>query len=329
MQLLTPYQWHQVDVANAFGLDKEVWDFRLDWFKLNESRLESLVDDADDKWAYIKAVSAIRDIQAGKPTGHPIGLDATASGLGIIACLTGCIKTASNVNLVNTGKREDPYYKTAAEMRSVHGVDVQRDDVKYPLMTTFYNSKAKPREIFGDGTKELIAFGDILMREFPGGIEYMTDVQHCWNPEALEYRWTLPDEHVALVKVMEPVDSKVEVDELGGVSFTYRRLVNKAIDYGLSLQANIVQSVDGYVVREMKRRCKKSGFELLTIFDDFRCLASYVNTMRKHYIDILAEIAESDLLSQILSEILGYEVEYEKKSNNLADLIREAEYPLS
>lgn len=328
MQLLTPYQWHKVDVANAFGLDKDVWDKRLEWFDLNEGRLESLVDEADDKWAYIKAVSAIRDVQAGKPTGHPIGLDATASGLGIIACLTGCIKTASNVNLVRTGKREDPYTKVSEEIYAVHKLRLARSLIKYPIMTVFYNSTAKPKEILGEG-KELEAFYDILERELPGGVEYLTDVQSCWNPEALEYIWTLPDGHKAVVKVMDAIDSKVEIDELDGVSFTYRRKVNKAIEYGLSLQANIVQSVDGYVVREMKRRCRNSGFNICTIFDDFRCLARYVNKMRQHYIDIMAEIAESDLLSSILSEILGFEIEYEKKSDNLADLIRDAEYPLS
>ena len=54
-----------------------------------------------------------------------------------------------------------------------------------------------------------------------------------------------------------------------------------------------------------------------------------MNQVRDNYRQILAEIAEMDLLGDILSQIIGYEVSFEKKSDDLADLIRQSEYALS
>ena len=87
--------------------------------------------------------------------------------------------------------------------------------------------------------------------------------------------------------------------------------------------------IDGYVVREMVRRAHAQGFEILTIHDSFWCHPNYVQNMRQNYLDILIEIADSDLLSDILSEITGEPIKVIKRSNNLAQLMKDAEYALS
>ena len=87
--------------------------------------------------------------------------------------------------------------------------------------------------------------------------------------------------------------------------------------------------MDSYVCREMIRRCHKRGIQLSTIHDAYGFSPKYGNVVRQTYIDILAEIAESNLLEKILSDITGTQIELEKSSYELADLIRKSEYALS
>lgn len=54
-----------------------------------------------------------------------------------------------------------------------------------------------------------------------------------------------------------------------------------------------------------------------------------MNDVRYNYKEILAEIAEQDLLGNILSQILGYDVSIAKFSKDLPELIRQSEYALS
>ena len=80
MQLFTPFEYLCIDIANAYGLDKELFDTRISWVKNNIHCLESYLKQADDPALFIKAVLALRASQAGKPTGHLISLDAVCSG---------------------------------------------------------------------------------------------------------------------------------------------------------------------------------------------------------------------------------------------------------
>lgn len=70
-------------------------------------------------------------------------------------------------------------------------------------------------------------------------------------------------------------------------------------------------------------------FEVLSVHDEFKCHANNMNHLRQQYINIFAEIAESDLLSDILSQIHGVFGICPKLSNNLGELIRGSNYALS
>lgn len=71
------------------------------------------------------------------------------------------------------------------------------------------------------------------------------------------------------------------------------------------------------------------SFPLIMIHDEFKAHANNMNKVRQTYIDILAEIAESNMLEFVLNQFRKVPVKIEKYSQDLADLIREAEYPLS
>lgn len=79
-QTFTGRQYLMIDVANNWGLDKEDWDVRLQWFQDNEPHLESLLNQADEPAPYFASVKAYRDVQKGLPIGYTVGLDATSSG---------------------------------------------------------------------------------------------------------------------------------------------------------------------------------------------------------------------------------------------------------
>ncbi len=332
MQTFTGLEYLYIDIANQYGLDKENWDIRLDWVNQYMDDLENptLIKDADSPIQYAKAVKVLRDTQAGVPTGHIMSLDATASGIQIMAVMIGCKKTARCVNVIDTGNRKDVYGDIAKQMNKLKKVNVSREEVKYPVMTVFYGSVNKPKELLGEDTKELAAFYNVLEKRLPGALELMDDMQSCWDPFALKHCWTMPDGHKVEAKVMEPVDTKIEVDEFDHAEFTHRAYVNMPSDYGVSLAANIIHSIDGWIVREMVRRADKAGFQLAAIHDSFWAHPNNMNQVRQFYIDIFVEMANSTMMQDILNELRGREkITYYKWSKKLAKHIRKSEYLLS
>lgn len=330
MQQFTGREYILIDIANQYGFSKITWQERIHWTHSNRTVLEDLTESAEEPILYAKAVRALRDADKGVATGFIMGLDATASGLQIMACLIGCHTTASNVNLIDSGQREDVYTKVADRINKVTGLNYSKSDVKKPVMTTFYGSKKQPEELFGEGTEELIKFQQILQEQLPGAMECMKDMQDCWRPNALSHTWTLPDGHVAKIPVMQVNDMKIEIDELNHATYTFRTYENKPTPKGLSLAANIIHSIDGYVVREMVRRADKQDFALLTIHDSFWSSPNYMNKVRQNYIDILVEIAKNHLLRDILREITDdVDLQHIKLSDNLHTSITNADYALS
>jgi len=336
MQKFTGLEYIKIAIANAAGNDKMTWDERIQWtdtlFKYGN--VPGAISEADEPLLMQKGINAYHDAIAGTPTGFIMGLDATASGLQVMACVIGCVTTATNVNLINTvcGTRKDIYLKVATTMTriaQVLGEVFTRGQVKKPVMTTFYGSMNQPKEVFGEDTPEIKAFYKTLERELPGACEVMGDIQGCWQPDVLEHSWPLPDGHMAKVKVMNMVDKKIEVDELNHATFTHRIEVNSPSKKGLSLAANVIHSIDGWIVREMIRRANRQGFQILTIHDSFWCSPNHMNELRQNYNDILAEICDMDLLGDILRYITKTNNPYIKKSNNMAAKVRVADYALS
>ncbi|OZB41172.1 MAG: hypothetical protein B7X50_07695 [Alishewanella sp. 34-51-39] len=71
------------------------------------------------------------------------------------------------------------------------------------------------------------------------------------------------------------------------------------------------------------------AFEIVTIHDSFAAHANNVNWVRHWYKEILAELAESEILSDIMGQLHGCTGQYQKLSSNLADYIRDSNYSLS
>lgn len=69
-------------------------------------------------------------------------------------------------------------------------------------------------------------------------------------------------------------------------------------------------------------------FELVTVHDEFKAHANNLNHVRWQYKEIMAEIAESNVLDDLLSQIHGSPGSFQKLSFNLPEQIRQSNYAL-
>ena len=177
-------------------------------------------------------------------------------------------------------------------------------------------------------------FYSALEETLPGCWAAMKIMQQAQNPQAVDYRWTLPDGHTAYTRVKNVAEARIntETNKVGAPNwrFTYRQHVFAANEFDKSLPANITHSIDGYIVREMVRRAHAQGFAVLCIHDSFWCSPNYVNRLRNNYRQIMADIADSTLFQDILREVTGSKnVQVNKLSTKLGDKIRQSDYALS
>jgi hypothetical protein len=253
MQQFTGKQYLQIDIASNFGLDKSTWAARLSWFDAHEPKLEEMIHEAKEPALYYAGVKAWREVQQGLPTGYMISLDATSSGLQLLACLTGDKQAAQLCNVVPTGSREDAYTLVYDEMcrRIGDSSKISREDTKSAIMCALYGSKAMPKEIFGEG-ELLRIFYEVITEMAPGAWELNEAWLDMWNPEALSHNWVLPDNFHVKVKVMS---QRKETIHFMNEPFDTFYKVNAPEEEGRSLGANTTHSLDGLIVRELTRRC--------------------------------------------------------------------------
>lgn len=314
MQKFSAFQYIKLDIANSFGLDKDLFEERLGWFEQNKMQLASLVDSADEPAQFYAGTLAYEDTKAGKPTGYLVGMDATASGLQCMAALTGCKVTAMSVNMVDPDCRKDVYtdgYKVMINLLDGKMDKFERADTKDATMTHFYGSQANPRNLFGENSIELQKFYEMVNIVAPGANMLRQDLIDIWQPYALEHRWVLPDGFTAVVKVMSMVEESFEVNELNS-SFTHRYWINKGTATGLSLAANVIHSVDGFVVREMNRRANYDVDMIKRVYSALTRGTSYVyikdEDVHAEKLKRLVGLAEAHkMVSVVLAEHITHE----------------------
>lgn len=414
----TGWQYLLIDAANnnSLGGDKWLFEERIEWAETNLTGLDNdifMSREWKEKPLYIKAVMAIREAQAGLESGHLVGFDAICSGMQIMSAVTGCLSGAQATGLVDQNVRSDAYTQCAKLMIQKLGYKLEhaRQRLKDALMTALYGSQAEPEKVFGKDTAELNAFWKAMYTMAPGAAELLHDLLDSWQPWALVHWWDLPDGYLSYVKVIQKKELRVEVEELGGSSFTYQFYENKGEKKGVKNAANVVHSIDAYLLRTLLRRCnydvdqfrfgynvvtdeileRQMGmsiparkvesddvryyldlykrhnmadlailpaldreqtrylsdehlaklqrildsmmlhkpFAVITVHDEFKCHANNMNHLRYHYKEILADLADSTILSSIFSQLHGRDVTYKKLSANLGDIIRKSNYHLS
>lgn len=253
MKQFTAKEYLKIDVANSFGLDKKDWDERIAWFDANQHQLEDLIKQAETPALYYAGICAWRDVNQGIASGYPISLDGVASGLQILACLTSDEQAAKLCGVISTGHREDAYTNIYQAMLSqiTTSSHVTREMAKRACMTSLYGSTNVPKEVFGEG-ELLDIFYKTMQDNAPVAWNLNQMFLAMWDADVIKYSWLLPDNFHVHCKVMAKVEDTFHyLDQ----PYTLTRYENRGITEGRSLSANVVHSIDGFIVREMTRRC--------------------------------------------------------------------------
>ena len=135
----------------------------------------------------------------------------------------------------------------------------------------------------------------------------------------------MPDGHTVYVPVVEGVNATYTDPELGEIPLRYYHQTHS--DNFRSLCPNVIHSIDGYVAREMIRRC---NFQLSHIHDCFVFSPDHLQEVADMYRFIVAEVARSDLFQDILIQISGNaNLEVTKYTEDLDTAILSSSYMLS
>jgi len=313
-----------------------------------------------------------------------------------MSAMTGCKAGALHTGLIDPTTRPDAYTTTTEVMNDsfTNGelVQVDRGDAKQALMTFFYGSSAKPKEIFGEGTAALHAFFEAAQKVAPGAYMVRDALINMWNPNVDVNEIAMPDGFNAVLRIYDEQSKKIEVDELNHATFSHIYKTRSALERGVSLAANAIHITDGMIVREMSRRCNYNkkrvtrvhnklaahclnqvatdftdfvtlrSIDILDLFDlgqygmntlcrirdlcelvltwdssplvcihdEFKASPNHMNKVRYWYKEILAEIADSNLLQDIIRQLTGDNtIEIQKLSDDLSTDIRNSNYCLA
>ncbi|PPB54641.1 DNA-directed RNA polymerase [Campylobacter hyointestinalis] len=326
-EILTPrgIHWLKVDIANNYGLDKEQFNDRVKWVDNNiDSILENIdpyLTRADEPLLFKRAILAYKDgVIEGKPIGHICQLDATCSGPQIMSTIMRDVEAMKVLNVLGD-RREDFYtliarstYEECPDSELFKDMDFKkiRSLIKKPIMTHFYNSTAKPRELLGDDTKELRAFYKALDTYASGANNLMKAINGCWVKTKDLNKWVLPDGHTAYVPVTKTTTKRFSVDEMKAqLSFDItEQQPNDAEKLGLC--PNIIHSLDAWILRVLTVQLNEMNIELSPIHDSFGVHPNYCDTLRECYRGILARLYREDIIDDILTQVASKEVKVDR-----------------
>jgi len=180
-----------------------------------------------------------------------------------------------------------------------------RDHLKKSHMISGYGAgralvTAQFKEDFGNGFKEeyVELFYDAQSEVSPAAVMLKNFFLSIWNSSWTEVSWTLPDGFLCTYKPCETAAIPIVVN---GINLSILSTVNIPTAVGTALGVNIIHSVDAYIARQMVVR---NDFPVWTIHDGFNCHPNHAHKMKRTYQQIMADIVESTLLEDIISEIL-------------------------
>tara|TARA_R100001530_G_scaffold35928_1_gene28030 strand:+ start:43 stop:717 length:675 start_codon:yes stop_codon:yes gene_type:complete len=219
--------------------------------------------------------------------------------------------------------RYDLYTEIADLMNTQLSRPISRKIIKKVAMTHFYNSRATPKALLSQ--IELGVFYDVITGLLPGAEDVMDVINKCWNPNADHHTWVMPDNHTVYIPVVEGTNGVYPDPELGDIPLRWFHQTKS--DNYRSLCPNVIHSIDGYVAREMIRRC---DFQLSHVHDCFVFNPNHLSKVASTYREIMAEIAKSDILQDILRQITGNNtLVLTKFSDDLDCDIKNSSYMLS
>ena len=302
MQTFTPLQYMQIDIANLYGKDKLPWNERLAWFEENQDRLSALVPEADKPHQFFAAIDAYSKAIKGEINHHPVGLDATASGLQCLSVLCCDRKAASYCNVLDIGTRADAYTLLYSKFKELVKEDthITRSDLKQAIMTAFYASEKCPRDIFGEYYG---AFCKVMEQECPLiwqiKNKFITDL----NPEAYGFDWIMPDNFHVHIDLKDNVEHSFS---FMGRDFTFETKEKMPVPGTKCVPADVAHSLDSLILREVTTLAMYNPTQIQRVRDllQGKKSSSYRNQKNEAMVaNLLQRYEETNFLS---ARILDY-----------------------
>ncbi|NOQ31154.1 MAG: hypothetical protein GQ570_08540 [Helicobacteraceae bacterium] len=331
--------WLKVNIASEYGHDKLSFDEQVSW--VNSQSIEELTrleQSADNVFGYFCALNAYKDHLANQEVHYIMPVDSSNQALQLYGILAGCKKTAS-LGSIGTGlTRIDAYQLLADEMNKQFSTQLfTRKNCKKPLMTTLYGSTKggeSLHELLGDKLDKSVkefddAFTNSMLIIAPEAMNVMARLQELNDKSVGTYNWTLPDGAKVKYDVKSRLDMNIQKKSRSGKTFSCNLTseVYAPSEFNKGMAPNIIHSVDGYLLRQIVR-----GMEHLfitTIHDSFSVHPNNVDKLRQVYEDSLIDILNSNLLEDIMTQIAGTQITFNKTNTLTEDDIRNSVYSLS
>ena len=242
--------WLAFQCATTFGLDKATMRERLDWTEANKDRIKRVATDpirnlsdwadADEPWTFLAACDEYYHCVIECDRSHtslPVAVDATCSGLQILAGLAKDASTARLVNVLPSDRPQDAYKVIAKEAEpkcpAVIRPHMDRKTTKRTVMTVPYNAKPfSNRGYIRDALKEkgvevekddltatVKAVRNAMNVVVPGPMAVMkwieSEVAAAIKRGATELTWVTPSGFVVTQRLMKKVVENIELQLMG------------------------------------------------------------------------------------------------------------------
>ena len=282
--LMTPKaeEWLAFQVATTYGKDKDTREDRIDWTQSNHQLITSVATDpisylhewdvAAEPWTFLAACDEYYHCIIKRDRHHtnlPVAVDATCSGLQILAGLARDASTAALVNVLPSDKPQDAY-KVIAEEAKPHVPEciqphMDRKTTKRTVMTVPYNAKPfsnrgyirealkeKGVEVEKDDlTATVKAVRDAMNAIVPGPMKVMrwieSEVATAIDRGATELEWVTPSGFVVTQKLMKKKIQLIELQLLGRCQVTVATEDGDKVDKNHHKNAtapNLIHSLD-------------------------------------------------------------------------------------
>ena len=282
--LMTPKaeEWLAFQVATTYGKDKDTRKDRIDWTQSNHQLITSVATDpisylhewdvAAEPWTFLAACDEYYHCIIKRDRHHtnlPVAVDATCSGLQILAGLARDASTAALVNVLPSDKPQDAY-KVIAEEAKPHVPEciqphMHRKTTKRTVMTVPYNAKPfsnrgyirealkeKGVEVEKDDlTATVKAVRDAMNAIVPGPMKVMrwieSEVATAIDRGATELEWVTPSGFVVTQKLMKKKIQLIELQLLGRCQVTVATEDGDKVDKNHHKNAtapNLIHSLD-------------------------------------------------------------------------------------
>ena len=328
--LITPEakEWLAFQVATTYGKDKDTIRRRLEWVAENYDLISRVAEDpirnrpewegVEEPWSFLAACDEYYHcvIKCDRThTSLPVAVDATCSGLQILAGLARDASTARLVNVLPSEKPQDAY-KVIAEEAKPHVPEcirpyMDRKTTKRTVMTVPYNAKPfsnrgyirealkeKGVEVEKDDlTATVKAVRDAMNVIVPGPMSVMkwieSEVAAAIDRGAKELQWVTPSGFVVTQKLMKKKVQEIELQLLGRCHIKIATEDGDKVDRSHHKNAtapNLIHSLDASLLHLSALRFDAP---ISLIHDSVLCRATDMDSLstivRETYMHLFAE----------------------------------------